>query len=99
MEPTLHPGDAEELTLADYGARPTRCRYCPAQIGFVLTAGTNPMPLDWKANPGGNVRIVSPHGIPVAVVLTQDDLFPPDPDIRWMPHFENCAGAEEARRR
>lgn len=91
MEPPIQPPG--ELTLAAYGARATQCRYCPAQIGFVLTSGNNPMPIDWKANPAGNVRIVAPHGIPVAVVLTQEDLFPPDPDTRWMPHEATCIPA------
>lgn len=101
MEPTLPPPH-DEVTLADYGAHPTQCRYCPALIGFILTtANTKPMPLDWKANPAGNMRVIArtPTGFPMAIAIDQEELFPPDVDTRWMPHFENCPGADEARRR
>ena len=98
--PNIHP-DTRPLTLDHYGVHPTRCRYCPAQIGFVLTgASGTPMPLDWWPNPLGNVRIVYVDGsaTPRALVVEQADLFAPDVDTRWMPHHATCTDPEQAKR-
>jgi hypothetical protein len=91
----VHPHTGR-LTLAAYGVNPVRCRYCQAQIGFVTTtAKGKPMPLDWLANDAGNVRVIYLPGdsLPRALVVEQFELFPPDPDTRWMPHFEKCTPA------
>lgn len=95
MEQRVQP---DELTLAAHGVTQTQCRWCPQRIGFVLTsANARPMPLDWKANPAGNVRLERVSGLLIAVVVEQDDLFPPDPDIRWMPHEATCVPKDQRR--
>lgn len=79
------------LGLGTYGLHPIKCRYCPAGIGFIATTATgSPMPLNWWEDPAGNVRIVDVDGQLRALVITQFELFPPDPDTRWMPHHAVC---------
>lgn len=83
------------LGLGTYGLHPTKCRYCQASMGFVLTTATgSPMPLDWWENPAGNVRLVDVEGQWHALVIGQVELFPPDPDTRWMPHKATCPGPD-----
>jgi hypothetical protein len=96
-----HPHTGK-LGLGTYGLHPIQCRYCKSGIGFVATTATgSPMPLDWWENPAGNVRIVDVDGQPRALVVAQFELFPPDPDTRWMPHFNpaSCPDYDKARRR
>jgi hypothetical protein len=51
------------------------------------------MPLNWVADPAGNVRLEDGY----AVVVQQAELMPPTPDIRWMPHHATCPNADEWR--
>lgn len=90
--PHLHRNtNTGRLGLGAYGLHPVQCRYCPDGIGFVTTtAKGKPMPLDWWENPAGNIRLVDVAGEWRALVVEQFELFPPDPDTRWMPHFEHC---------
>lgn len=92
---------SDALTLAQFGAHATRCTGsdCHAEIGFVATAASKAsMPLNWIADPAGNVRIEGTGRNALAVVVEQAELMPPDPDIRWMPHAATCPNADEWRR-
>jgi hypothetical protein len=99
--PNVHP---DPLTLADFGIYATRCsgNDCRAEIGFVPTAESKAsMPVNWVADPAGNVRLEPVTGRPpnvVAVVVEQAELITPVPDIRWMPHHATCPNADEWRR-
>lgn len=95
---------AGPLTLAAYGIYPTRCggSTCRAEIGFAPTAASKAsMPLNWVADPAGNVRlepIAGRHPNVLAVVVEQAELMPPADDTRWMPHHATCPNADEWRR-
>lgn len=94
---------ADPLTLAAFGIYQTRCSGadCRAEIGFVPTAASKAsMPLNWVADPAGNVRleaVTGRHPNVVAVVVQQAELLPPADDTRWMPHHATCPNADEWR--
>jgi len=90
------PVNPPPLTLAYFGLYQTKCTgsTCRAEIGFAPTAASKArMPLNWVADPAGNVRLEDGY----AVVVQQAELMPPTPDIRWMPHHATCPNADEWR--
>ena len=80
---------------------PTECRTpgCAQPIFFVVTAATGSrMPLNVDPDPAGNIRLATTlDGTLVAVVIEQDELFTPQPDVRYMPHWATCTNPEAWR--
>lgn len=65
-----------------------KCRRCGAKIVWATTAKGKTMPVDFEANPDGNVILITEFsGPPVANVVS----YPMEPgEVRHHSHFATC---------
>lgn len=75
---------------------------CRQPIMLVVSAATgSTMPFSTTPDPAADWRITfeGHGGTPVARHIEQDELFPPDSDHRYRPHWADCPDADTFRKR
>lgn len=76
----------------------SRCRSCPAEIRWAVTAQGNRIPLDVEAVSDGNLALLADTEPPIALVIAPGEQLLADDGTRYVSHFATCPNADQHRR-